>query len=335
MINDNWLKYSVFSAMVLALFVVTLGAYTRLTDAGLGCPDWPGCYGHLLLPQNVDALQSAQANYSNILVEEGKAWTEMIHRYVAGCLAILILFIGIRAIYLRFCQRFKHWRLPVFIVLLVCLQAALGMWTVTMKLLPVVVMSHLLGGITIFSLLCYYTVKLSHQFDTQLNRQFFWVLGGIIVLYCQIALGGWVSANYSGIACVGFPKCNGQWLPTLHLGQGFNLFSPVGNNYQGGLLDSNIRVTIQMIHRLGALLTAIYLVGLSIYIYRGAQDYLQQYCSIFVLLLLVAQISLGIANVIFLLPLPVAVAHNGIAAMLLASLMAMLYLVMQRRSYAS
>lgn len=333
MVEDNWLKYSVFAAMVLALLVVTLGAYTRLTDAGLGCPDWPGCYGHLVLPQKADALQSAQANYPGIPVEKAKAWTEMVHRYIAGCLAILILFIAIRSIFLRFRQNFSHWQLPVFTLLLVCFQAALGMWTVTMKLLPVVVMSHLLGGITIFSLLCYYNIKLSHQFDTQLNRQFLWVLAGIVVLYCQIALGGWVSANYAGIACVGFPQCNGQWLPTLHLEQGFNLFSPVGNNYQGGVLDSNIRITIQMIHRLGALFTAIYLVGLSIFMYRKGSDLLR-HCAIFILVLLIIQIGLGIANVIYLLPLPVAVAHNGVAAMLLASLMAMLYLVTQRRIYA-
>ena len=334
MFQDNWLKYSVFCAMVLALFVVTLGAFTRLTDAGLGCPDWPGCYGHLVLPHQADALQVAQANYPDLPVEKAKAWTEMVHRYVAGCLGLLILFIGCRAIYLRVRHRFELWRLPLFFIVLVCLQAALGMWTVTMKLLPVVVMSHLLGGITIFSLLCYYHVKLAHQVNGKLNRQFFMVLGGVLILYCQIALGGWVSANYAGIACVGFPKCNGQWLPDLHLGQGFNLFSPVGDNYQGGLLESNIRVTIQMIHRIGALITALYLIGLSIVVYRTNPGRLQRLCAIFILILLATQISLGIANVVFLLPLPVAVAHNGVAAMLLASLMAMLYLVTDRRSYA-
>lgn len=334
MLDDKWLKYSVFSAMVLALIVVTLGAYTRLTDAGLGCPDWPGCYGHLLLPQQPDALQAAQANYPDIPVEKAKAWTEMVHRYVAGSLAMLILFIGIRSLYLRFRKQFSYWRLPVFILLLVCFQAALGMWTVTMKLLPVVVMSHLLGGITIFSLLCYYNIKLSHQFDTKLNQQFFWVLGGIVVVFCQIALGGWVSANYAGIACIGFPKCNGQWLPSLHLGQGFNLFSPIGDNYQGGLLDSNIRVTIQMIHRFGAMVTALYLLGMSIFIYRTSQDDIQRLGAIIILILLAIQISLGILNVVYLLPLPIAVAHNGVAAMLLASLMALLYIVSQRRIYA-
>lgn len=334
MLEDKWLKYSVFSAMVLALFVVTLGAYTRLTDAGLGCPDWPGCYGQMILPQQSAALQAAQANYPDIPVEQGKAWTEMAHRYVAGCLALLIGFIGFRALYLRIRRNFNHWRLPLLMILLVCFQAALGMWTVTMKLLPVVVMGHLLGGITLFSLLCFYNVKLSHQFDTRLTRTFFWVIGGIIVLYCQIALGGWVSANYAGIACVGFPKCNGQWLPSLHLGQGFNLFAPVGDNYQGGVLSSDIRVTIQMIHRFGALFTALYLSGLSIFILRTSHQHLQRFCAIFILILLAIQLSLGIMNVVYLLPLPIAVAHNGVAAMLLASLMAMLYLVMDRRRYA-
>ncbi|WP_367608204.1 heme A synthase [Legionella sp. W05-934-2] len=332
MVQDKWLKYSVFSAMLLALVVVTLGAYTRLTDAGLGCPDWPGCYGHMVLPHKASALQVAQANFPDVPVEQVKAWTEMVHRYVAGSLAFLLLLIAIRALYLRIRDRFAYWRMPAIIVCLVILQAALGMWTVTMKLLPVVVMSHLLGGMTIFSLLCYYNVKITNPSDTQLTRQLYWVLGGIFVVFCQIALGGWVSANYAGIACVGFPKCNGLWLPSLHLGQGFNLFTSIGENYQGGLLDSEIRVTIQMIHRIGAMVTAIYLFGLSIFIYRTSHNELQRFCAIFIGLLLVMQICLGIANVMYRLPLPVAVAHNGVAAMLLASLMAMLAIVMQRRT---
>lgn len=141
------IQYAAALALVLALFVVMLGAYTRLTDAGLGCPDWPGCYGHMVLPSTEKELQSAQSQYPQIPIEAGKAWTEMAHRYVAGLLGLLILFIASAVLWRRFQGQAQPWRLPLILVLLVLFQAALGMWTVTLKLLPVVVMGHLLGGI--------------------------------------------------------------------------------------------------------------------------------------------------------------------------------------------
>lgn len=333
--QDNLLKTTVSIAMVLALFVVTLGAYTRLTNAGLGCPDWPGCYGHMVLPQQTNALAAAQAAFPDVPVEQTKAWTEMVHRYIAGCLALLVFFIGVRAIYLRLRNRFEHWRLALLMIFLVCFQAALGMWTVTLKLLPVVVMAHLLGGMTLFSLLTYYRLRLTDDQNPRISRQFLLVLIGCVVVFGQVALGGWVSANYAGIACVGFPQCNGQWLPTMHLGQGFNLFSPIGENYQGGVLDNSTRVTIQMIHRFGALVTTVYVTILAIWLYHNNPSTLVRRCALFILSMLGLQVSLGIINVLFLLPLPVAVAHNGVAAMLMASMMAMLYLVLRRKEHVS
>jgi len=320
------IKYATTAAVILALFVVMLGAYTRLTDAGLGCPDWPGCYGHMVLPSAENELQSAQQQYPQIPIESRKAWTEMAHRYVAGTLGLLILFIAGSIFWRRFQGIRLPWELPVILILLLLFQAALGMWTVTMKLLPVVVMGHLLGGILIFSCLCRLRLQLSSVRTMNLPQWHFWILLGALIVFFQIALGGWVSSNYAGIACIGFPQCNGQWLPELHFSQGFNLFSPVGANYQGGVLDNDIRMTIQYIHRLGAVVTAVYLLTLAtLLLVKGRHCYLKGFALLAILLVLV-QFALGIMNVIYLLPLWIAVAHNGVAALLMATLFMMLYL---------
>ncbi|CEK11440.1 COX15/CtaA family protein [Legionella hackeliae] len=322
-------------AVILALFVVMLGAYTRLTDAGLGCPDWPGCYGHIVLPNSQPALESAQNQYPQMPIESRKAWTEMAHRYAAGTLGILIFFIG-TAVLLRRIQGAKlPWQLPLILVILVLFQAALGMWTVTLKLLPVVVMGHLLGGIAIFSCLSRFRLQLSPVVPAKLPQWHFWVGLGAVIVFLQIALGGWVSSNYAGIACIGFPQCNGQWFPTLHFAEGFNLFSQVGENYQGGLLDNDVRMTIQYTHRLGAIITALYVLVLSLLCLTKTSEKSLRLCAVFAILLIIVQFTLGIVNVVYLLPLWVAVAHNGVAAILLATMLVMLYLTEGRLANAS
>ncbi len=320
------LRYISTFAMVLALFVVMLGAYTRLTDAGLGCPDWPGCYGHMVLPTDLDERMSAAHHYSEIPMVSRKAWTEMAHRYAAGTLGILIFVMGGGLLHARRKGILLPWGVPLLLIFLVLAQAALGMWTVTLKLLPVVVMGHLLGGLLIFTGLCYFRLQLSEVVGLNLTRWRVWISLGLLIVFFQIALGGWVSSNYAGIACIGFPTCNGQWLPALHLSEGFNLFSSVGANYQGGVLDNSARITIQWVHRLGALLTFGYVLTLSLLLMRCVKSksmYRMALCAIFCLGL---QLALGIANVIFFLPLWVAVAHNGVAALLLATMMGMRYL---------
>lgn len=328
------IRYAAALAVVLALFVVMLGAYTRLTDAGLGCPDWPGCYGHMVLPSVEKELATAQSQYPQIPIEARKAWTEMAHRYAAGTLGLLILFIAASAIWRRLRGEQLPWQLPLALVVLLVFQAVLGMWTVTLKLLPVVVMAHLLGGILIFSCLSRFCLQLSSVIPIRMPRWHFWIMLGLIIVFCQIALGGWVSSNYAGIACIGFPQCNGQWLPTLHFSQGFNLFSPVGANYQGGVLDNDIRTTIQFIHRLGAMITLIYVLGLSFLILARLTIRPLRLMAWLALVLVLLQFLLGVANVLYLLPLWIAVAHNGIAAMLMAVLFMMLYLSQGRGSHA-
>jgi len=307
-------------AVFLAWFVVMLGAYTRLTNAGLGCPDWPGCYGHLVLPSTGKALDVAQNAFPSIPIESRKAWTEMAHRYAAGSLVLLICLIALNAVW-----RSKKKTLPLFLVLLVAFQAALGMWTVTLKLLPVVVMGHLLDGILIFSCLCLLRAQVGKLSPVDLPVWHRWAGLGLLIVFCQIALGGWVSANYAGIACVGFPQCNGQWLPDWHLDQGFYLLSPVGANYQGGVLDNAARISIQMVHRLGALITAVYCLSLAGALLIKVKSCVIRALACLLILLVVLQITLGILNVLMLLPVGIAVAHNGVAALLLATMLVLFY----------
>ncbi len=318
-------------ALLLALFVVMLGAYTRLTGAGLGCPDWPGCYGKMILPSQADDLHRAQTAYPQIPIESRKAWTEMAHRYAAGTLGLLIFFMGLSALYKRCKGQYFPWHLPAMLVLLVIFQALLGMWTVTLKLLPVVVMGHLLGGMLIFACLVRFRLQLSPLGTDNLPRWRPWIWLGVIIVFCQIALGGWVSANYAGVACVGFPTCNGMWWPDMHLLKGFYLFSAVGENYQGGLLENEVRITIQMIHRLGAVLTAIYISSLTALMLMKIQLKPLRFAAGLALSLVVIQFSLGVMNVVYLLPLHVAVAHNGVAALFLATVFSMLHFTKKRR----
>lgn len=324
------INHVVTAAIVLALLVVTLGAYTRLTDAGLGCPDWPGCYGHMVLPTETNALSAMQHHYPHLPLETPKAWTEMIHRYVAGTLVLLILMSVVFLLWSSVRPSIK--RIAFLLIFLVFFQAALGMWTVTLKLLPVVVMGHLLGGLLIFASLCYLRWQLSamegKSVPYSLHR---WVGLGVVIVLLQIILGGWVSANYAGIACIGFPQCNGFWLPPLQWAKAFNLFAPIGANYQGGLLAHDARMTIQFVHRLGALVTLTYVLSLSVAIIFMVKETVVRRVSLAVSLLVILQTGLGILNVVYLLPLPVAIAHNGGAALLLAAMVSLFYVTKEEK----
>lgn len=319
-------------ALCLALCVVMLGAYTRLTDAGLGCPDWPGCYGHMVLPRSDKGVQAAQSQYPDMPIESRKAWTEMVHRYVAGTLVLLLF--GISISLLRSSPQNKSMRrLSLALLILVVFQALLGMWTVTLKLLPVVVMGHLLGGMLIFACLCRLRVALGllGQGPTY-NAWRPWLRLGFVIVFVQIALGGWVSAQYAGIACVGFPKCNGLWFPTIDWLKAFNPFSAIGANYQGGSLDSIVRISIQWVHRLGAMITLGYLLVLAACILVNNNSGRLNIAALFWVVLVLIQVGLGLLNVIYLLPIHVAVAHNGVAALLLGTVFSALSLTADRRS---
>ena len=320
-------KFTLFClvAVLLAYFVIVLGAYTRLTDSGLGCPDWPGCYGELFMPG--DESFEAQANnaYPERPLEHAKAWTEMAHRYAAGTLGLLILALAVYCVRGRKQEPGVPVLLPVLLLGLVIFQAALGMWTVTLMLKPIVVMGHLLGGMSILALLWWLLVNARFPaVPGHWSRLSWFVVCGLCVLAGQIALGGWTSANYSALACVDFPRCQGAWWPEMDFSQGFVLWRGTGIDYEGGVLDMAARTAVHVSHRIGAALTFVVICAVALCAMLAGHRSLFR-LGLLVLALLLAQVSLGIANVVLVLPLPVAVAHNGVAALLLLALITLLH----------
>jgi heme a synthase len=312
-------------AFILAFVVVLLGAFTRLVDAGLGCPDWPGCYGHLTWPDEAHEIERAEALFPHAPVETHKTWPEMVHRYFAGALGIFIAIIAFRS-WGRREQEEYPFRLPIFLAFIVVWQALFGMWTVTLKLWPQVVTTHLLGGMTILSLLWLLVNRLSGihwQCDATRGEKLLamrkWLVLGFVVVALQIALGGWTTSNYAAFGCPDFPTCHGEWWPPMDPVEGFNVFQTIGPNYLGGQLENDARVAIHFAHRLGALVVTGYLLILALRLFAVGDKRVSRLTWV-VLAALVLQIGLGISNVLFQIPLAVAVAHNAGAGILLMTL---------------
>lgn len=303
----------------MALCVVVLGAYVRLSDAGLGCPDWPGCYGTLTVPESQAAIAYAQANYPGNTVEAAKAWKEMIHRYLAGTLGLVVLALFILAWKNKLQVKTSPW-LTTALLGIVIFQAMLGMWTVTMLLKPAIVSAHLLGGMTTLGLLVwiahrhwgYYSASLVRADHTRWLIRF-----GLVVLLMQIFLGGWTSSNYAALACTDFPTCHGAWMPDMNFKDAFHLMRELGQSADGGNLSLASLTAIQWTHRIGAMITLIYFGFLAII---GIKQTQLKMLSIALIAVLCLQISLGIANLVLHLPLVLAVAHNLGAAMLVVIL---------------
>lgn len=301
--------------LYVALVVVPLGAYVRLSDAGLGCPDWPGCYGKLVgVPDHPDEHAAAAQAFPGKPVEAGKAWKEMIHRYVAGTLGLLVFAACVLA-----------WRrrplTSAALAVLIVIQALLGMWTVTLLLKPVIVTAHLLGGMAVVSLA---TLLAMAERDGWSRRSAPRGAAGLaqlalVLLVVQIALGGWVSSNYAGLACQDFPTCQGVWLPAMDVQHAFTVRRDLGHTGDGGLLPFEALTAIHWSHRLGALLVFL-AVGALILRLRSAREW-QPWAFVLTVMLLL-QVGLGIANVLLSLPLQLAVAHNFGAALLLLHVVA-------------
>ena len=300
------------AATVLAFFVVGLGAFVRLSDAGLGCPDWPGCYGHLVgVPDEAQEMAKAAHAFPGKPVHVGKAWKEMIHRYAAGALGLLVLAIAISA-----WHRQRAWASAENgLLALVVLQAALGMWTVTLLLKPVIVTLHLLGGMATWAMLLL-LLRREGQPKASLPG-----LGrvALAIVFAQIALGGWVSSNYAALACLEFPACrNGEWWPKVSasdFGHGFTLLRELGATAAGESLPAAALTAIHLTHRVGALIVLLVVGFWALQLLRNGSR-----AGLFVMAALTVQITLGISNVLFSLPLPVAVLHNLGAAGLIAAL---------------
>lgn len=317
-------KKLVIGATFLALCVVVLGAYVRLSDAGLGCPDWPGCYGKLVgVPQAAHETTAAAQAFPGKPVEAGKAWKEMIHRYFAGALGLLVAAIAVMAWRQRR-QLKQSPLLPTFLVGLVGLQAALGMWTVTLLLKPAIVTAHLIGGMLTLSCLVWLamrqSVATSIAVSSPAERIRPWAQLALAVVLCQVVLGGWVSTNYAALACLDFPQCQGSWLPPMDFNHATQIHRELGETASGAILPVEALTAIQWMHRVGALVTFLLVGGLAFSVTRHGE--LRSH-GVALLLLLLAQVSLGMLNVWLRLPLPIAVAHNAGAALLLATLVAL------------
>lgn len=355
-------------AVALALGVIIFGAFVRLSNAGLSCPDWPTCYGRAAWPTAAsDAVDHAATAIRP--VEVHKAWREQLHRMIAGALGVLVLVLALlaarrrrhgvpqviaaaalvalaiplymhgqhvaasvlavagEAILLFAALRWSNVdlsRAAALTLAVIIFQALLGMWTVTWLLKPIVVMGHLLGGLTTFALLLWMAWRATHSpirlADAPVLRR--WVMVVLALLAVQIALGGWTSANYAALACANdFPKCVGQWWPPHDFREGFVLWRGIGVDYEGGILDGASRIAIQMAHRMMAVVAFAALIALAVRLRRtpGLRGW-----AVLLALLACTQVALGIANVKLSLPLDVAVAHNAGAVLLLFVLVSLL-----------
>lgn len=311
-----------------AIIVLGMGVFTRLADAGLGCPDWPGCYGHLLWPNEHHEVEAANAAFPDMPVEHDKTWPEMIHRYLAsslGLFTIALLVMAVQARRLAKKPEQQPLKLPAFLLGFIILQGLFGMWTVTLKLWPQVVTAHLLGGFTTISLLWLLALRLNNKY-WHLSRTMAPRLDAVkpiavvalMVVVVQIALGGWTTSNYADIACPDFPTCQGAFLPPMDFANGFNIAQHIGPNYLGGQLDNAARVAIHISHRTGALITALVVGLLAARLYFLGAKKFQKLAKLIAVVLLV-QLLLGVSNILFHFPIAVAVAHNLVGAMLLLS----------------
>lgn len=380
-------------AVPFVFIVIALGAFTRLADAGLGCPDWPTCYGHVLWPDSSHEIYDANQTYNETPVETSKTWPEQVHRIFAsslGLISLLVFFLSLRlskdkglnrqllavvfvlvsalvakiaikvnmkitalamhdtydiiiGLIVLGCLLFlallglrkgsaeQPLKLPAFIVAFVILQGLFGMWTVTLKVWPQIVTAHLVGGFTMAALFWLLTLRLQNSHwqlpansVEKINRMKPLVVVAFLVVVAQITLGGWTTSNYAAVACPDLPQCQDQWLPAMDVASGFNLTQAVGPNYLGGKLDNEARIAIHMAHRMGALLTTVLLITLCILLNKIHSPKPRQLAN-WILGVLVIQVGLGLSNILFHFPLPIAVAHNAGGALLLLTMVTLMH----------
>jgi heme a synthase len=308
------------AGVVLTFAVVVLGAWVRLSAAGLGCPDWPGCYGHLSVDdaaRNVDAINEA---FPHRPFEYHKAIKEMVHRYFASTLGLLIVALAGLALANRRDPQ-QPVVLPIALVALVIFQGLLGMWTVTLLLKPLIVVLHLLGGLATLSLLAWLAFASAARGTETRNVPFLKriTVAALAVLALQIALGGWTSSNYAALACPDFPTCQNSLWPEMDVKDAFILWRGLGIDYEGGVLDHPARVAIHFMHRLGAVLAALMLGFASVAAIRLGPTRGVRIAGAVLGAVLVCQLILGPVMVMRALPLTLATAHNAVAALLLLS----------------
>jgi heme a synthase len=311
---------------IVTFVLIILGAFVRLSDAGLGCPDWPGCYGNLTPHHSTAEIRAAETAQPGGPVTMAKAWKEMLHRYLAMVVGALIAAIMFAAWRLR-SQMSQSPLLATVLAGAVIFQAALGAWTVTMLLKPAIVTSHLLGGVAILALLAllYARQAGSGKFGARIigpRPLFVFAVVATVVLLAQITLGGWTSTNYAALACTDLPKCHGEWVPAMDFANAFHIIRPLGVGPDGELLTIEALRAIHWLHRVGAIITVIVVGVFAWQLVRvdgGAK------VGRMLAALLGIQVLLGLSNVWFSLPIAVAVAHNGVAAILFALMIVVLF----------
>ena len=302
----------VFLTWFLTLDLIMFGAFVRLTDSGLGCPDWPGCYGQITPIGASGHIEQALQTMPHGAVSFSKAWIEMIHRYVGSILGMMI--IGIVYMAWRYRAQLGHTpRLAIVTLIAVCIQGAFGAWTVTHQLMPVVVTSHLLGGMVLLALMTWLAAreKLHQPLTLQALRWRPWMVLGVMLLFIQIALGGWVSTNYAALACMDFPKCHGVWVPPMDFEGGYSLIRGLGLLPSGEFISQSALTAIHWVHRNFAFIVFAYLgiLAAKMLAEPGLRDPAK-----LVLALLLAQLLTGLTTIFFQWPLLIAVLHNGGAA---------------------
>jgi cytochrome c oxidase assembly protein subunit 15 len=318
-----WIRRLALLGAMLCFVVVVFGGYTRLSDSGLGCPDWPGCFGHV--------APTGSAEHYATQADVRKAWVEMIHRYAASTLGFIILVIAVLSIVARRERGVNVW-FSLALLALVIFQGMLGMWTVTWLLKPLVVTGHLVGGLTTFALLLWLWLSLrgtARPFDCASvlvgnrlmeigGRARLWAGLALVALAFQVALGGWTSSNYAAVACPDLPKCQNQWIPEADYREAFVLWRGLGISYAGGVLDHPARVAIHFTHRAGAVVASILLV-LAAFAAMWRLGSGARWAALAVIAALALQLCIAYFMVKRAFPLELAAAHNAGAALLVAA----------------
>ena len=316
-----------FLTWFLTLDLIMFGAFVRLTDSGLGCPDWPGCYGSVTPIGALQSIREAAQIMPEGPVTLPKAWIEMIHRYVGGLLGVLIMAICWMA--WRHRTRFGQSPALAFMTLVaVCLQGAFGAWTVTHQLMPAVVTAHLLGGMSLLALMTWLAAReRMHAVVSARARAFAgWAWLGLLLLFIQIALGGWVSTNYAALACMDFPTCHGSWWPQMDVANGFAIVRGLGELPSGEMISQPALTAIHWVHRNAAWVVFAYWSWLA---WQLRVDAGLRGPATLVLGLLLAQLLTGLTTIFFQWPLLIAVLHNGGAAGLVLGVVTLLTRLVQ------
>ncbi len=328
-----FLKTLLLLALLISMIVIPLGAFTRLSDSGLGCPDWPGCYGFIDFRDAMDHVNSINEETPGALREAHKTWPEMVHRYFASTLGSLIMLMAFTSFLIR--KKDKGisdvWgKLPWVLFFLVCFQGALGMWTVTMSLYPPVVLAHLYGGFLIFSMLSVLFLRV-YEFtpvdhDPVLARYRSLLALSLLAVVIQIGLGGWMSSNYAALVCTQFPVCESGWLDRVDIVEAISAPYHHMIDYEFGQMEHGGRVAVHVAHRLFAIAASALVILFLFLSFKSTKSIHTRKALLVLALLLFVQVSLGVSNVVFSLPIAVATAHNGVGALLMAALCYFLYL---------